>query len=183
MNRKKEAPVDLGQWIVIGVSVGMLAWYIVASSYNRQREERTLRWIYKGLKPLGEPRRIRGASGKGLLPGFEVVKPSGAFRLIQVSYRMERRENPPLWIFQYFQGQRDELEVRARLKPQYEAGVSDQDRLEKLEESLTHFRAAITEIVLQRRDPNLIVRVRLREILIEEAADFFTALEAAAGNG
>jgi hypothetical protein len=174
--------VDLGQWIVIGVSVGMLAWYVVASSYNRQFEERTLRWIYKGLKQIGEPRRLRGAAGKGLLPGFEVVKPSGAFRLIQVTYQIERRENPPLWIFQILQGQRDQLEVRARLKPQYEAGVNERDNLVKLEEALAPFQAAIIETVLKSQDPNLIVRVRLQMILKNEPADFFTALKAAAGN-
>jgi hypothetical protein len=170
--------MDLGQWIVIGLSVGMLAWIIGGSSLNRQREEKTIRWIYKGLKKYGDPRPVKGGDPRLKRPGIEVLKPSGPFRTIQVNYQLERRENPPLWLFQRIQGKGDELEIRTGLKSGVKGSFKGED-LVGVKEALGAYQKALLEDGVQSEGLNLILRFRLKKIIEKGAEDFFEAVEAA----
>jgi hypothetical protein len=168
--------MDLGQWIVIGLSVGMVAWFFGASSYNRQREEKAFRWIYRGLKRHGEPEPLGRAGSRARLPGLEVSTASGPFRKIVVLYRLERRENPPLWIFQHMQGKRDELEVKLVLK-QAAKGKNQAEELEKVKSSLGSYRSALLEDGLKSDGRELLIRFNLKGLLGKDAEEFFETLK------
>jgi hypothetical protein len=170
--------VDLGQWIVIGLSALMAVWFFGASSYNRRREEDIFRWIYRGLKVFGQPEPL-GQGSRARLSGLEVSKASDPFRSIKVMYRLERRENPPLWIFEHLQGRRDELEVRAVYKSAGK-GQAVENSFDRIKDCLGPFRSALIENGGKREGKELLLRFNLSGLLEKDADNFFEALKAAA---
>jgi hypothetical protein len=169
--------MDLGQWIVIGLSVLMVAWFFGASSFNRRREEETIRWIYRGLKIFGQPEPV-GQGSRARLSGLEVSKARGPFRKIKVIYRLEKRENPPLWIYQHLQGRRDELEVRAVYKSPGR-GQDFPGAIDRFKDCLGPFRSALMDIGGKSESKELLLRFNINMLLKKEAEDFFEALKAA----
>jgi hypothetical protein len=117
--------MDTGQVVVIGLCIFFGAWFLGGYVYNRRRGETLLSWIKPGLRQFGEAvEHLYPAAGQGKLT---VEKPSPPFRKIVVVYRLETRENLPLWLYNHAKGIRDELLVRATLekRPMYsiEAGL------------------------------------------------------------
>jgi hypothetical protein len=107
--------VDIGQQIVIGISVFLVVWYIALSSVNRRRGIATYQWLQDGLSRLGkisESRWIGSASSGARLAIAEAQPP---FRKIEVIFLLESREILPLWIFNHLRGKRDELIIKASL--------------------------------------------------------------------
>jgi hypothetical protein len=108
--------MDLGQWIVIGLSVVMGVWFGVGSYYNRRRGITTYRWIQSGLKRLGKISEAAwiGSSGSGAR--LVVGKAEAPFRRIEIVFLLESREILPLWLFNRARNKQDEMIIKAGLR-------------------------------------------------------------------
>jgi hypothetical protein len=108
--------MDLGQWIVIGLSVVMGVWFGVGSYYNRRRGIATYRWIQSGLKRLGKISEAAwiGSSGSGAR--LTVGKAEAPFRRIEIVFLLESREILPLWLFNRARNKQDEMILKAGLR-------------------------------------------------------------------
>jgi hypothetical protein len=111
-----EAAMDLGQWIVIGLSVLFGGWYAAGYYFNRHRGEQVHDWLRSGLKQWGRlgATQQRGSLAQGAR--LEVTQASAPFKRIEAAYLLEARENLPLWAFNHLQGKRDEIIVKARMR-------------------------------------------------------------------
>lgn len=105
-----------GDWLVIGLSAVLIAWYIVGYIVNRSRAEHIYRWLRAGLKPWGQltaGERLGTWSAGGRLA---VTKPVSPFRQVDVIFLLEPRENVLFWIFSMLRGKRDTLILRINLR-------------------------------------------------------------------
>ncbi len=118
--------MDLGQWIVILLSVLMLGWYVIMSTYNRHLGVRAYRWLRLGLEARGEIVHARwlGTSSTGAKLVWQPFSSQAqsadeehheAVKELHVSYFIENREILPLWLFYHLRGQRDVLIVQTLL--------------------------------------------------------------------
>jgi hypothetical protein len=108
--------MEIGEWIVIGLSVTLMAWFIIGTAYNnRITEQETLR--YRGLlKPygvFGATRRLDPSS-----VSFSLLEPAESSPLarLEVTISLARRENLPLFLVQSLRGRRDQLILKAAQK-------------------------------------------------------------------
>ena len=108
--------MDLGQWIVIGLSALMGVWYGVASFYNRRRGVATYYWLRDGLNSQGKISEAAwiGSSGSGAR--LVVGKAGAPFKRIEVVFLLESREILPLWLFNRFRRKLDEMILKADLR-------------------------------------------------------------------
>jgi hypothetical protein len=120
--------MDLGQQIVILLSIILVVWYVLFSFLNRRRGIATYHWLREGLGELGEISEAEwiGSSGSGAR--LVVSNAKNPFRRIEVVYLLQTREVPPLWIFNILRGKRDTLILKASLKgtPKQELEVARQ---------------------------------------------------------
>jgi hypothetical protein len=106
---------NLGQWIVIGFSVFLIVWYVVAAYFNRHRGIRVYRWLREGLEEIAQDAEVHwiGSSGSG---GQILFKNANApFQSIEVVFLMETRELLPLWLFNIIRNKHDEMVFKASL--------------------------------------------------------------------
>lgn len=108
--------MDLGQRIVIGISILLGVWYFVGAIINRRRGKALSQWIQSGMVYFGKISEARwiGSSGSGarLLVG----KANKPFSLVEVIFLLESREIMPLWIFNRFRGKQDEMIMKGNLR-------------------------------------------------------------------
>jgi hypothetical protein len=108
--------MDIGQWIVIILSIILAVWYFIGAIINRRLGLSVFEWLRSGLEQLGKLSEVRwiGSSGSG---ARLVVAQAGApFQRVEVVYLMESREIMPLWLFNRIRGKRDEMIIRANLR-------------------------------------------------------------------
>jgi len=107
--------MNLGQWIVIGISVFFLGWYFGANLYNRRLGLKTYRWLRKGLSVLGNIDQAGwlGSSSSGAR--LQIGKPKKPFRTIETSFFLETREILPWWAFNRLLGKRENVTIRITL--------------------------------------------------------------------
>jgi len=107
---------DLGQWIVIGISAFLIAWYVVAGYLNRKRGIRIYRWLRDGLEKIGPISDMQwiGSSGSG--GKIVLSKADFPFERVEAIFLLETRELLPLWIFNLLRNKRDELILKASLR-------------------------------------------------------------------
>jgi hypothetical protein len=108
--------LNLGQWIVIGLSAVMLVWYFAANAINRRRGVAAYRWLYHSLEEVGKITRSEwfGSSSSG--GRILVEKPARPFRRLEAVFLLERREFLPYWIIKHLQGWRDEVNIKVSLR-------------------------------------------------------------------
>lgn len=108
--------MNLGQIIVIGLSVALVLWFAGGIWYNRRRARQVSQWLEAGLGVFGG--RVGkvwiASSGTGLR--VAVDNAPAPFRRLELIARLESRENIPLWLFELAQGKRDQLTLRASLR-------------------------------------------------------------------
>lgn len=108
--------MNAGQIIVIGLSLSLALWFAGGIWYNRRRGQRLWRWLEPGLALFGG--RVGkpwfSSSGAGLRVAAENPRPP--FRRVELFIRLQSRENPPLWLFEWVQGRRDQIALRAWLR-------------------------------------------------------------------
>lgn len=130
--------MDLGQTIVIVLSVFMGVWYLVGSIINRRRGVDTYRWLRDGLQRFGKISEAKwiGSSASGAR--MVIDKPQAPFRRIETIFLMNSREIMPLWLFNLLRGKSDELVLKANLRktPAYQMEIAHQGKLnmEKIKE-------------------------------------------------
>ncbi len=108
--------MDLGQWVVILLSVILGVWFFVGSVINRRRGMAIFEWLQSGLEKMGGISEAKwiGTSGSGAR--LVVSKAESPFQRIEVIYLLESREILPLWIFNHLRGKRDEMIIKASLR-------------------------------------------------------------------
>jgi hypothetical protein len=111
-----EFDLDLGQWIVVGLSAFLFVWYIGASSLNRRRGIATYRWLYRSLEAVGKIAHSEWIGSSGAGARLLVDKASRPFRRVEALYLLEPREFLPYWILSRLQGKRDVIIVTVTLR-------------------------------------------------------------------
>ncbi|MBN1220518.1 MAG: hypothetical protein JXM69_16465 [Anaerolineae bacterium] len=106
------------EYIVTGLGLFLVGWYLVAAIYNRRFGLRTYRWLQRGLAELGDPKSVQaswiGSSGSGARIGMQRAK--APFRRLELVYLLESRELAPLWLVDMLRGKRDQLILRGTLR-------------------------------------------------------------------
>ncbi|HZD55254.1 MAG TPA: hypothetical protein VE136_00915 [Anaerolineales bacterium] len=108
--------MDLGQWIVIGLSILMGAWFGVGSYYNRKRGIATYHWIQGGLKRLGKISEAAWIGSASSGARLVVGNAEAPFRRIEVVFLLESREILPLWLLNRVRNKQDEMILKAGLR-------------------------------------------------------------------
>jgi len=108
--------LDLGQWIVIGLSAFLFIWYFGAGSLNRKRGTATYRWLYRALETVGEVSDAEWIGAANMGARLTVKKAEKPFRRVEAHYLLEPREFPPYWLFSRLKGKRDEVLIRLVLR-------------------------------------------------------------------
>lgn len=108
--------MNLGQWIVIGLSALLVVWYFGASMFNRRRGMATYQWLRRGLEQVGDKIEGQwlGSSGTGVK--LTIPRAEKPFRKLQTIYVLETREILPYWILTHLSGKRDKLTITATLR-------------------------------------------------------------------
>lgn len=109
--------MNVGQIIVIALSVVLALGYFWGMLLNRKRGIATYYWLREGLQAtIGEVTEGRwigsAASGARLL----VSEPRPPFRRVEVVFLLEAREILPWWLFQRLRGRRDQMILKAALR-------------------------------------------------------------------
>lgn len=106
------------EYIVTGLGLFLVLWYLVAAIYNRRFGLRTYRWLQSGLAELGDPKSVQaswiGSSGSGARIGVQRARTP--FRRLELTYLLESRELAPLWLIDVLRGKRDQLILRGTLR-------------------------------------------------------------------
>ena len=108
--------MDIGQWIVIGLSALMGVWFGIASFYNRRRGIATYRWITQGLKHIGKISEQAWIGSSGTGARLVVAKADAPFHRIETIFLLESREIMPLWLFNRVRHKQDEMILKAGLR-------------------------------------------------------------------
>jgi hypothetical protein len=110
--------MNQGQWIIIGISFVLVAWYFGANIYNRQKGIKTYRWLRRGLATLGKIDQAGwlGSSSSGA--SLIVNKPAKPFRMIAASFLLETREILPWWLFNCLKGKREQVVIQVNFRKQ-----------------------------------------------------------------
>lgn len=128
--------MNLGQYVVIGLSIFLGLWYIIGSSTNRKRGLETFRWLRDGLETTGKVTEARwiGSSGSGAR--LTVGKANRPFQRIEVVFLLDSRELLPLWLVNLLRGKQDEMILKANLRSmptsEIEVGHSDSREIKSL---------------------------------------------------
>lgn len=209
--------MDLGQWIVIGLSALFGVWFGVGTFFNRRRGIETYRWLQGGLKSLGKISEAAWIGSAGSGARLVVGNADSPFRRIEVIFLLESREILPLWLFNRFRNKKDEMILKSSLrnppvqeielfrerdrqavselgKPgnqTYEfnqtrqgfrlasRGREDAQILERLNTFLDKYPNAIRRVSIQRKSPQLMVRVDLPQLRQITGEAFFESLRQA----
>lgn len=108
--------MNLGQWIVIGLSALLVIWYFGASMFNRRRGIATYQWLRRGLEQVGEKIEGQWLGSSGTGAKLTIPRADKPFRKLQTMYVLETREILPYWILTHLSGKRDKLTITATLR-------------------------------------------------------------------
>jgi hypothetical protein len=108
--------VDLGQWIVIILSILMGAWYIVGSVINRRKGIATYRWLRAGLEKYGKISEAKWIGSAASGARLAVAQAGSPFRRIETVFLLNSREILPLWLFNLLRSKSDEMVLKADLR-------------------------------------------------------------------
>ncbi len=197
--------MDVGQQIVIAVSLVLVVWYLVFSFVNRKRGIAVYHWLREGVETLG-PLADAGWVGSAASGGrMAVTKALPPFQRVELIFLLQSREILPLWLFNLGRNKRDELILKAWLRrpplQQVEAGFKDSPLVgyrpaekagglavavkgegaapgKTLRAFLERYGEHIVSFSLQRGKPHLIIRLRLESGLdAAPSAEFFRDLQ------
>jgi hypothetical protein len=196
--------LDLGQWIVIGLSGFMFIWYILAISANRKRGIATYRWLRQGLEAVGKISSAEWIGASNMGARMVVAKPAKPFRRVEAHYLLEPREFLPYWLFSILRGKRDEVVVKVALRmtpsgsleigrtagrkrlpvkdqihPEFQvvhADLEDAQLRAKVEAFLGENGSTVKKIILQPQVPHIELHARLKPLLRSSPESYFSRL-------
>jgi hypothetical protein len=108
--------MNLGEWIIIGLSAFFLVWYIALNIFNRRRGLATYQWLRRGLADVGEITDAQWLGSSSTGGRFVVARAKKPFLRLEAMYLLETREILPYWIISHLRGRRDEIIIRASLR-------------------------------------------------------------------
>ena len=198
--------LDIGQWIVIGLSAFLFIWYVFANSANRKLGIATFRWLRTGLGEFGEISGAEwiGASNMGArLAVKKAIKP---FRQVEAHYLLEPREFLPYWLASLLRGKRDEVLVRItlrtapqgnmeiqrithrgvkndpdtnRIPPDFQIvhlDLVDTGLIKRIEAFLLEYSQCVEKITLRRKAPHLEIQARIKPLIRVSAESYCQAV-------
>lgn len=201
-----EIDLDLGQWIVIGLSVFLFCWYFIFMIMNRKKGLDIYRWLRQGLDVMGKITTAEwiGASNMG---GRLVVKnATKPFHRIEAIYLLEPREFLPYWIFSRLRGKREAVVIKVvfhsppkgnleiKRTPVYKAKkLPENQQFHKefqivladrnadrfflgVEQFLAENGSLVERVMVHPQAPHLEIHARLRPLLQTSSATFFNSL-------
>lgn len=108
--------MNLGEWIVIGLSAFFLIWYIGLNIFNRRRGIATYQWLRRGLSEVGEITDAQWLGSSSTGGRFVIAHAKKPFRRLEAMYLLETRELLPYWVISHLRGRRDEIIIKASLR-------------------------------------------------------------------
>jgi hypothetical protein len=107
--------MEVGQQIVLILSILILAWFFIFSIYNRRRGIATYHWLRKGMEIIGEVNDESwiGSSSSGAK--IIVGQANEPFKRFGGMFMLQPREILPKWIYYLFRGKQDEIYIKASL--------------------------------------------------------------------
>lgn len=196
--------LDLGQWIVIGLSGFMFIWYILAISANRKKGIATYRWLRQGLEAVGKISSAEWIGASNMGARMVVAKPAKPFRRVEAHYLLEPREFLPYWLFSILRGKRDEVVIKVALRmtpsgsleirraagrkklpakdqihPDFQvvhADLEDAQLRAKVEAFLGENGSTVKKIILQPQVPHIELHARLKPLLRSSPEAYFSRL-------
>jgi hypothetical protein len=187
--------LDIGQWLVIGLSAFFFVWYVLASSTNRKLGIAAYRWLRTGLSEFGEISVAEWIGASNMGARFTVKNAIKPFRLVEAHYLLEPREFLPYWLANQIRGKHDEVLVRItlrtappgnleiqrsfrtgmksnpgtdRLHPEFQNvrfDLKDTMLLKKIEACLVEYSEGVEKITLRREVPHLEIQARIKPML------------------
>lgn len=108
--------MGVGEWIVIGISIVLAAWFLIGSYLNNRRSQVILGWLAQGAPALGKVSAARFLASTSA--GFRAMLKfeSGPATQVEVVMGLRRRENLPLWLFQWLTHKPDLLTLNFTLR-------------------------------------------------------------------
>ena len=107
--------MDTGQWIAIGLSVLLGAWYFIGAIINRRRGVATYHWLRTGLEQVGKISEAKWIGSAGSGARLVIGNAKKPFRRIEVIFLLESREIMPIWLFNRLRNKQDEMILKANL--------------------------------------------------------------------
>ena len=168
--------MDLGQTIIIGLSIFLGLWYIIGSITNRRRGLETFRWLREALGTTGKVDEARwiGSSGSGAR--LTVSKANRPFQRIEVVFLLDSRELLPLWLVNLMRGKQDEMILKATLRSLPSGRKVNDIHLAVLQSFIDNNHTALKRISLQKKMPHLILRADLPPLREGNLESFFNEL-------
>jgi hypothetical protein len=103
--------LNTGQWVVVIVAGILILGYIAGYYTNRQRAEKIIRWLRKGLSTLGTVTVGEKLPGMATGGRLEVNQADPPLKRVEAIYLLGPRENALFWLFHLLGGRGDELIV------------------------------------------------------------------------
>lgn len=101
--------LNTGQWVVVILAGVLILGYILGYYSNRQRAEKIIAWLRKGLSTLGSVSVGEKIPGMATGGRFEVNQASAPFKRVEAVYLLAPRDNLLFLAFHLLQGKGDEL--------------------------------------------------------------------------
>lgn len=197
--------LNTGEWIVIGLSAFLFAWYFFATAANRKKGLAAYRWLRQGLEALGNVSQAEWIGAANMGARLAVKNSRKPFRKVDAHYLLEPREFLPYWVFSRLRGRREEMVIKVTLRSsptntwelkriaprQHKKLPPDQRMLgdfqilgngqaspvsNRLQAFLTAYKPLIDRMYLQPQAPHLEIHARLNPISDIVAVSFFEAL-------
>lgn len=108
--------MNLGEWIIVGLSAFFLVWYIALNIFNRRRGIATYQWLRRGLIDVGEITDAQWLGSSSTGGRFVIARAKKPFRRLEAMYLLETREILPYWVISHLRGRRDEIIIKASLR-------------------------------------------------------------------
>ncbi len=126
--------MNVGQMLLVALSVVLMLWYFWGMIINRKRGIATYYWLREGLREaVGELTEARWLGAGARLVVGEARSP---FRRMEVVFRLEARDILPWWLFQRLRGHRDYMVLEAALRtlpPAWEAARAGSPELRQMQ--------------------------------------------------
>lgn len=197
--------LNTGEWIVIGLSAFLFAWYFFATAANRRKGLVAYRWLRQGLETLGNVSQAEWIGAANMGARLIVKKAKKPFRQVEANYLLEPQEFLPYWVFSRLRGRRERIEIKVTLRSspdcnleikrvparQYDRLPTDQQMLgnfqilaatkaspicNQIETFLAEYGRIIDRISLNTKTPQLEIQIRLKPITEISPGTFFEFL-------
>ena len=197
--------LNAGEWIVVGLSAFLFAWYFFATAANRKKGLAAYRWLRQGLEALGKVSRAEWIGAANMGARMVVKNARKPFRLVEAHYLLEPREFLPYWVFSRLRGKREGISIKVTFRsspndtleikrvttrqfnklPQEQRGLHDFQILADgqaspvrphIEAFLREYAPIIDKITLRAQAPQLKIHARLKWMTGTSPESFFEAL-------